>query len=104
VTALEGAMHHLDKVMQERDALRAEVERLRAVVAHKDEVAHLVDARAEQMTALARVLAQRLEYNVDDGMHLCCEQHPTHGADLYDKPKECVDHAALREAREAGVI
>ena len=88
---------------RERDVLRAEVERLRANVQGQADYAHW-RARAEQMTALARRLATELaalQKRVDDwneSVQAIIGRVPVTGME----PR--ASDAALREAREAGVL
>ena len=141
-----NAEHRIDVgwLMRERDAMRAEVERLRAFKKHVDETwddytskdtakrenAQLVDMldktnammneamrRAEQMTALARRLAEALVDTLGSYFR-CTVCHATSSAKgcrefngvwreydpFYVHEEDCELGAALREAREAGVV
>jgi len=120
-----NAEHRIDVgwLMRERDALRAEVERMRAERATLHDVSicvasrDTVSRRAEQMTALARRLAEALVDTLGSYFR-CTVCHATSSAKgcrefngvwreydpFYVHEEDCELSAALREAREAGVV
>ena len=117
--------HRIDVgwLMRERDALRAEVERMRAERATLHDVSicvasrDTVSRRAEQMAALARRLAEALVDTLGSYFR-CTVCHATSSAKgcrefngvwreydpFYVHEEDCELSAALREAREAGVV
>jgi len=119
-----GREHRIDVgwLMRERDALRAEVERMRAERATLHDVSicvasrDTVSRRAEQMAALARRLAEALVDTLGSYFR-CTVCHATSSAKgcrefngvwreydpFYVHEEDCELSAALREAREAGV-
>ena len=119
-----NAEHRIDVgwLMRERDALRAEVERMRAERATLHDVSicvasrDTVSRRAEQMAALARRLAEALVDTLGSYFR-CTVCHATSSAKgcrefngvwreydpFYVHGEDCELSAALREAREAGV-
>jgi len=119
-----NAEHRIDVgwLMRERDALRAEVERMRAERATLHDVSicvasrDTVSRRAEQMAALARRLAEALVDTLGSYFR-CTVCHATSSAKgcrefngvwreydpFYVHEEDCELSAALREAREAGV-
>ena len=119
-----NAEHRIDVgwLMRERDALRAEVERMRAERATLHDVSicvasrDTVSRRAEQMAALARRLAEALVDTLGSYFR-CTVCHATSSAKgcrefngvwreydpFYVHEEDCELGAALREAREAGV-
>jgi len=120
-----NAEHRIDVgwLMRERDALRAEVERMRAERATLHDVSicvasrDTVSRRAEQMAALARRLAEALVDTLGSYFR-CTVCHATSSAKgcrefngvwreydpFYVHGEDCELSAALREAREAGVV
>jgi len=120
-----NAEHRIDVgwLMRERDALRAEVERMRAERATLHDVSicvasrDTVSRRAEQMAALARRLAEALVDTLGSYFR-CTVCHATSSAKgcrefngvwreydpFYVHEEDCELSAALREAREAGVV